>query len=152
MLKIVNCDIFNSECEVICHQVNCKGVMGSGLALQIKNRYIKVYDIYRKTVAQSISTNLLGEILPVIADNNLIIINIFGQYGYGRDKIYTNYNALYKGFKKTYCYCKENNIKTVAFPYNIGCSLGGGDWSKVYDMLLDIFKDDINITCKICKL
>ena len=29
-------DILHTEADVICHQVNCKGVMGAGLAKQIR--------------------------------------------------------------------------------------------------------------------
>ena len=31
-------DILHTEADVICHQVNCKGVMGAGLAKQIRNQ------------------------------------------------------------------------------------------------------------------
>ena len=31
---------------VICHQVNCLGVMGAGLALQIRREWENVYNVY----------------------------------------------------------------------------------------------------------
>ena len=31
-------DILHTEADVICHQVNCKGVMGAGLAKQIRKK------------------------------------------------------------------------------------------------------------------
>lgn len=33
---------------IICHQVNCKGVMGGGLAKQIRDVYPNVYYIYKR--------------------------------------------------------------------------------------------------------
>lgn len=39
MIKIINDNILNSTENIICHQVNCKGIMESGLAKQIKYRY-----------------------------------------------------------------------------------------------------------------
>lgn len=33
-------DILHTEADVICHQVNCKGVMGAGLAKQIRNQLL----------------------------------------------------------------------------------------------------------------
>ena len=36
MIKIINGDLFDTDANIICHQVNCKGKMGSGVALQVK--------------------------------------------------------------------------------------------------------------------
>lgn len=33
---------------VVCHQVNCMGVMGAGLAKQVRNRYPGVYRAYKE--------------------------------------------------------------------------------------------------------
>ena len=33
-------DILHTEADVICHQVNCKGVMGAGLAKQSKRKIL----------------------------------------------------------------------------------------------------------------
>lgn len=41
-------DILTSTADVICHQVNCKGVMGAGLAKQIKQKYPAVFKLYKK--------------------------------------------------------------------------------------------------------
>ena len=35
---------------VICHQVNCQGVMGAGIAKQIRARWPEVYEDYKKTI------------------------------------------------------------------------------------------------------
>ena len=31
-------DLLESKADYICHQVDCMGVMGSGVALQVKNK------------------------------------------------------------------------------------------------------------------
>lgn len=36
---------------LVCHQVNCHGVIGSGLALQIREHYPVVFESYRKKCA-----------------------------------------------------------------------------------------------------
>jgi O-acetyl-ADP-ribose deacetylase (regulator of RNase III) len=46
MIEFVQGDIFESGCEVLVNPVNCKGVMGKGLALQFKRRYPEMFDIY----------------------------------------------------------------------------------------------------------
>ena len=35
MIEIIKCDIFKSNADVICHQVNTFGIMGAGIAAQI---------------------------------------------------------------------------------------------------------------------
>lgn len=39
MIKHVKADIFTTDCDIIVHQVNCYGVMGAGIAKQVKERY-----------------------------------------------------------------------------------------------------------------
>ncbi len=57
MIKIVNGSILQSKVPYICHQVNCMGAMGTGVAKQIKALYPSVYeeckrvcDEYRKNL------------------------------------------------------------------------------------------------------
>ena len=51
MFKKVNGDILIPETRgrkvIVCHQVNCKGVMGAGLAKQIRDTCPGVFDSYR---------------------------------------------------------------------------------------------------------
>ena len=46
MIKHIKCDIFESGADVILHQVNCQGVMGSGIAKQVREKYPEVYQHY----------------------------------------------------------------------------------------------------------
>jgi len=36
-------DVLKAETKVIAHQVNCKGVMGAGLAKQVKSKFPIVF-------------------------------------------------------------------------------------------------------------
>lgn len=45
-MKIIYGDILDITEGIICQQVNCMGVMGSGLAKQIKYKYPRVYYEY----------------------------------------------------------------------------------------------------------
>ena len=38
MIKFFNGDLLKSGCDIICHQVNEYGVMGAGIAKQIKEK------------------------------------------------------------------------------------------------------------------
>ena len=43
----------NSHDTIICQQVNCMGVMGAGLAAQIRRKWPNVYNEYRKRCTTS---------------------------------------------------------------------------------------------------
>lgn len=46
MVIYKNDDLLLSDCNVICHQVNCKGVMNAGIAKSIRKRYPEVYKVF----------------------------------------------------------------------------------------------------------
>ena len=149
MIKHIQCDIFESGADIICHQVNCQGVMNSGIAKQVKNKYPKVYKEYKKLYneAKEDKEPLLGCVQAVrINDDNPFkyIVNIFSQDNYGYDnKCYTNYEIL----KQSFTVIKEwFEDRVIAIPYKIGCIRGGGDWNIVYKMIEEVFN---NSDCKV---
>ena len=48
MIKVIDKNLFNSTANFIVHQVNCQGVMGSGVALQVAEIYPHVEQEYMK--------------------------------------------------------------------------------------------------------
>jgi O-acetyl-ADP-ribose deacetylase (regulator of RNase III) len=145
MIKIIDGDLCNAKTDIIVHQVNCRGVMGSGVAKAIREKWPFVYEKY-KEVCDSINPyKLLGKVYKVALDSKdqqpKYIMNLFGQLNYGRAKLqYTNTEALKKGLTAVYAYALNNNL-SVAMPYKIGCGFGGADWNEVYQMINEIFKD-----------
>ena len=142
MIKESIGDVLQASEEIIAHQTNCKGVMGAGVALQIKNKLLRKidYDSYRNLCIECGNT-LLGSVQFLHTQSGKIIANVFGEdvpTGRGLD---TNYDALKEGIKFVEEYariCKKN----VAIPGLMGCGLAGGDWNVVYnDILMPIFKD-----------
>lgn len=139
-VKFYNGDLLNSNAGVIAHQVNARGVMGSGVALAVKTKYPEVFQSYRKFFEEG--KLKLGKVDFAKTNDGKIVANMCGQDKYGKDgKQYTDYEALEKCFDKTVRYMTENGLTTIAFPYNIGCGTGGGDWNVVFKMIRDYFKD-----------
>lgn len=138
MIKHLKCNIFDSGADVICHQVNCQGVMGGGLAKQVKDRHPEVYESYvdylsrcKKWGQQPLGTYTFTKALGT----NYWILNVFGQ-----DKQYTDYNAL----RKSLTSARQDGLGkkvTIAFPYKMGCDRGGGDWDIVYNIIKEVFAD-----------
>lgn len=130
-------DILESGADVICHQVNCKGIMGAGLAKQIRNKYPKVYEQYKDRCYYAVGS-LLGLNQYIQVEDDKWIANLFCQNNYGRDKCYTDYPALQKSLESL----KEDmGICTIALPYRMGCGLAGGDWSIVSEIIVEVFEN-----------
>lgn len=116
--------------RIIVHQVNCQGVMGAGFAKQIRNVYPDCYEEYKKFCIEH-EKELLGNIC-IYEGKRDIIINLFSQDRYGRNKRYTDYQAMEQGFKRIR---KVFPTEEIIAPYMIGCGLAGGDWNIVLPLL-----------------
>ena len=126
-------DILNVKHGIICHQVNCKGKMGAGLALDIRKKWPIVYENYMNAFKEG-KLFLGNVIISTIVYSRLYVGNICGQYYYGRKGKYTVYTAIRSGLK----YINKiswNKGLTVYIPKNMGCGLAGGDWSIVYKII-----------------
>lgn len=140
MIKVIDGNLFDSKADIIAHQCNCQGVMGSGVAAEVKKRYPEVYLTYRHEYETKGLE--LGKVIFVENFYGQIIANLLGQERYGYDgKQYTNYDKLQECFDSVKKLMKNENLQTIAFPYLMSCHRGGGDWNIVYKMIEDTFKD-----------
>jgi len=152
MVKIIDCNLFEAGAEVICHQVNCRGNMGHGIAKQVRECYPQVYDAYKKLCDDTNYNHemLLGNIccVPVSKGKDAVIIcNMFGQNNYsGSGFSFTDYEALRMCLEKVREKYKD---KRIALPYRMSSSVAGGRWSIVEDIILDVL-GDMDVT--ICRL
>lgn len=117
-------DILTYEGKYIAQGVNTLGKMGAGLALQIRNTYPKVWEVYNK---KSLS---LGDAFGVDCGKHTILC-IATQSRLGRVHKPFNYTAFEVGLSKI----SSKISGPIAFP-PIGCGLGGGDFRKVRDIIL----------------
>lgn len=149
MVKIIEGNLFNSKANIICHQTNCQGVMKSGVALEVKQRYPNVFNSYRKDYEDGLLK--LGYVNFAFTGNSSeqVIANMCGQDVYGYDNgIYTDYDKLQDCFDTVVNYIRISyDVKPIiAFPYLMSCHRGGGDWNIVSKMIEDTFKDfDVEI-------
>lgn len=128
-------NVFDSDADIICHQVNCQGVMGSGVAKEVRERYPEVYAQYKYLcdINKGYPAGLLGKAQIVSTDNvfSRYIANCFGQDKYGYDGAqYTSVGALMEALIYVAEQARQFNWK-VAMPYKIGCVRGGADWDTV---------------------
>ena len=142
-IKVIDGNIMGATEDIIGHQVNCMGIMGSGVAVQIKKNFYGAFWHY-KLLCETNSENreeLLGKCQLIQVSSEKRVANLFGQLKYGRDKIHTNYEALRKALEELVQSAKLNGDLSIALPYRIGSDRGGADWNKVYGIIDDVFSD-----------
>ena len=144
MIHYVKGNLLDSNCDYICHQVNCQGVMGSGIAKQIKERFPEVYESYKEVCMTVGAQRLLGTIDIVEASARYDVVNIFGQsnYGYNGNR-FTSYDAFAHALEILRDWIEPG--KTIGFPKNIGCGLGGGNWKVISALIEEILGEDYEV-------
>lgn len=136
-------NLLESNCDIICHQVNCQRVMGSGIAKQIRDKWPEVYEDYCSEIDLMYnngfvkqSSDLLGMVSCIKLENGRYITNFFSQDKFlPRGVCHTDYEAFTKCCNSLKEFITEYNLdksKTIiGFPYKIGCGLAGGNWDVV---------------------
>lgn len=122
-------NLLNVSSGHIVHGCNAQGVMGSGVALGVKNTWPHVFKDYRDIFE---SGNMkLGEAYRVFATPKLIVWNAITQNLYGTGARLTNYEAVATCFEQVNSYLHNDssvsNTKEVFIPL-IGAARGGGNW------------------------
>ncbi len=151
MISYKRGDLLASDCNVICHQVNCKGVMNAGIAKAIRNKYPQVYDVFMTSFASK--ENRIGMIDVVYIQQEFrFIINLYSQFDYRpRGVIHTDYDAFRKCLIELKTEINDYNSAhgkfgskgfKIGFPDHIGCGLAGGDWIKVQRIIEEEFAED----------
>lgn len=119
-------DICDAEERYIAHGCNARGVMGSGVAKALRNRWPKVYESYHRVyIEQGLE---VGAVHITTVQSDKIVCNCITQRYYGHDgERYLSYTGL------TNCMRTLNVIigdSAIAMP-KIGAGLAGGDWEII---------------------
>lgn len=151
-IKYFDGDILTSTAPIIMHQVNCKGVMNSGVAKAIKEKWPVVFDEYLRFYQNLTTDVLLGITQFVKIGTDRYVANLFAQEKYGYDGIrYTSYDAIDKCLKSVARNAENGDINRVAMPYKMSSDRGGADWDVILALVNSAFKDT-DITVEIWKL
>ena len=133
-------DLLECEEKIIVHGCNAKGVMGAGVAKEIKRKYPFAFNLYRWHYENE--GLKLGQVIIAKCKGDKLIMNAIIQTNYGREnKKYVSYNAIercmsfinneIKNNKKTY---EKVWGSAIAMP-KIGAGLAGGNWSIIEEII-----------------
>lgn len=124
----------------IVHGCNAQGVMGSGVALGVKQTYPTAFADYEwihKTKGLA-----LGIAYPVIINPDIVIWNAITQNTFGPGKRQTSYDAVQTCFEQINWHIKEGGINNTAFSQPaeihiplIGAARGGGNWEIIREII-----------------
>lgn len=153
MVQFVKGNLLESNCDYICHQVNCMGKMNSGIAKQIREKWPIVYKNYMEkyNILNGVSSALLGDIQIVglwedyyTTDFHQSVINMFSQEHYGYDgRRYTSYDAFWNCLNLIKQTVPKGKI--IGFPKKIGCDRGGANWPVILEMITEVLGGDYTV-------
>lgn len=147
--------------DYICHQVNCQGRMGSGIAKAIREKWPEAYNEYRawhhdwERRADEMGGSfeygsptgdelMLGNILFHPINETQSLIHLAAQQYYGYDgKRYTSYDAFWSCLGYILEFIPEGS--QIGFPAHIGCGLGGANWQVIKTMIEEVLDEKFDV-------
>lgn len=130
---------------VIVQQVNCRRVMGAGLAAAIAKKYPHVLLSYTKREKPW----KLGDTQFVEIEDGYVC-NLAGQENYGREKVQTDIEAVKAGLESVRNFAIENKLQ-IYIPFGFGSGNAGGrtsiermdTWRRVQQAIADVCPEAI---------
>ncbi len=137
MIKIVTGNVLDIERGIIVHGCNSHGVMGAGIALQIRERFPRAFEAYRKSNLQ------LGYISVAEVAKDKLIVNAITQKSTGIGK-QVSYDAIEDCFIRIREFMSNHELLglPLCFPM-IGAGLGGGNWNVIEKIIDETVPDTI---------
>ena len=127
----------SGEVDALMHCCNALGVMGAGIAAQIKKANITSYiDYHEHCVRHGNNPEyLLGDVIYSHG-----YYHIIGQANVGTGRRQVDYGALAVGFSLiANAYNEAQEAIKLVVPKYIGCGLAGGDWEVIQELLYGFF-------------
>jgi O-acetyl-ADP-ribose deacetylase (regulator of RNase III) len=145
-------DIRETPIETIAHGVNCQGVMGSGVARALFEKWPRVRESYLKYHEERPNfkpQDFLGRnqklltksiVHPDIYDRTEMkeIYNMHTQLNFGSDgKVYVDYSAVLNCFRQYVNDVNRYEFKQALAVPKIGAGLAGGDWNIIKKIMIE---------------
>ena len=123
-------NIFSSSAKAIVITVNCEGVMGAGIALDAKNRWPEIYDLYSKRC--ELNDFHIGDIMWANSESRQVALFPSKKLWRAPSKL----SYLSDGLDTLRTDLDQKSITSIALPH-LGCSNGGLTWSEVKPLIVE---------------
>lgn len=148
---------------ILAHGVSCQGVMGAGVAKDVKMRYPHAFSMYLDCISQVDSQGyhdvqrykmLMGSVKFAKVDKKKrgYVANCFTQEQYGRDKsvVYLSYDALYHSLREVARFSLYEKHLNIYMPL-IGCGYANGSERIVRAVFAEVFEGEYpDARCQVC--
>lgn len=128
-------NLLDSPMQTIVNTVNCKGVMGKGIAEQFKKRYPTMFDEYKERCeAEKVKP---GVPYTYKIHDTKTVLNFPTKDNWRQP---SQYIWIQKGLDRIKEHYKEWGITSIALP-PLGCGQGGLNWKMVRSMIIGTLGD-----------
>ena len=138
-----NENLLNSDADVLVCTVNMVGVMGKGLALEVKRRWPEIENSYQLAIENGdlaigrVWASRVGDLF----DDKLILL--FPTKNHWKNPSRMSY--IDRGLESLVSWISDNNIKSIAIP-PLGCGNGGLSWLEVLPRIETVMSE---VVCEI---
>lgn len=134
MISYVRGNLLDSKATILVNTVNCVGVMGKGIALQFKQRFPEMFEVYRQTCKAG---GYSPGVCRMCTTSGKTIINFPTKNDWRNP---SQMEWIQSGLIQIKNYLMKNPSVSIAFP-PVGCGNGGLNWEEVRALMEDTFKD-----------
>ena len=128
-------DVFETDAPVIAHGCNTRGLMGAGIAREMRDRFPSMYKDYKRRCARNEFKP--GDAYIFYNETGPHIMNLATQADKGAE-----YEFVKQALSNLHTVLEEERIPSVAMP-RIASGLGGLEPSEVERLIDDEFKDSV---------
>lgn len=141
-MRFVECegaDIFKQDADILVNPVNCVGVMGKGLALDVKNRYPENFKAYalacKKKEVRLGEMHIFKNYIFYESPHPKWIVNFPTKDDWRNE---SDIRAVTSGLIDLVSGLKRVNVNSISIPA-LGCGLGRLDYTEVKKEIKDAF-------------
>jgi O-acetyl-ADP-ribose deacetylase (regulator of RNase III) len=132
MFREVEGDLFAMDVDAIGHGVNCKGLMGAGIAKPFREKFPLMYEEYA-LMCQAKDFHP-GDVFKYYVGDGRWVYNLASQNKPGAD---ADLGWLMQAAHTMMVHAHRYGVQEIALP-QIGCGIGGLDYRDVRKVLSDV--------------
>jgi len=129
--RLVSGDMFAAPVQTLTNAVNCRGVMGAGVALEFKKRYPEMFADYEERCRSGLVK--LGEPYLWRGPEERCVLNFPTKDDW---RLPSRLEPIVSGLEYLVSHCEEWGITSLAVPA-LGCGRGGLSWENVRPVLIE---------------
>lgn len=134
MINYIEKDVTTLTSGVIAHGVNCQGVMGSGVAKALRDKWPVIFETY-SLLPKGKPMLGLANMVRVGDRDELFVVNCFTQIFYGVGGKFADPDAIETSLSQAFMWADFYHLPL--YMPKIGAGLGGLDWKEEVEPIVE---------------